>query len=120
MIGTSSADEYLQRHLKHGVWSSLDTDTKVSSLKMAEDDICLFLGRDSVDETRIFQVCAVYEQAVFLAENYDSLASGRVVQSEKIDGVGSATYKNDHEIAYGPRTLAFLNRECIGNQLTRG
>ncbi|QSH40113.1 hypothetical protein P0136_01375 [Lentisphaerota bacterium ZTH] len=120
MISIPAANEYLQRHLKHAAWSAFDDSAKAGALKMAENDVSLFLGIESVDESRIFQLCAVFEQAVFLLENYDSFAAGIIVESEKVDGVGSISYKTGNETVYGPRTLAFLNRECSGNRLGRG
>jgi hypothetical protein len=110
MITTNMADEYFQRHLKAPAWSILSVDKKDAALKMATDDVCLHLDITEVDETNIFQMCAVYEQAVFLAENYDRLAAGNEIESEDIDGIGSRKYRSAKSPNMSQRAMAFLLR----------
>lgn len=111
MIDISVVNEYLALHLQAAFWSSLDADKKNAAFKMACDDVCACLGITEIDPLRIFQVCAVSEQAVFLAENYDELKIKREVKSEKIDGVGSREYRLPENSDFSPRALAFLERE---------
>lgn len=111
MIDISVVNEYLALHLQADFWSSLDTEKKNAAFKMASDDVCACLGISEIDPLRIFQVCAVSEQAVFLAENYDGQKIGREIKSEKIDGVGSREYQLPASSDFSPRALAFLARE---------
>ncbi|MFA6713933.1 MAG: hypothetical protein WC082_04970 [Victivallales bacterium] len=111
MMDISFVNEYLALHLQADFWSSLDADKKSAAFKMASDDVCAWLGISEIDPLRIFQVCAVSEQAVFLAEHYDELNTNRKIVSEKIDGVGTREYQLPVNPAFSPRALAFLERE---------
>ncbi|MDD5697092.1 MAG: hypothetical protein PHH77_00595 [Victivallaceae bacterium] len=120
MINITSVNEYLALHLQADFWSSLDDNKKNAAFKMAVDDVCGCLGITEIDPARIFQICAVGEQAVFLAEHYDSFNSARQITSEKIDGVGTREYNYRPLSAFSPRALAFLEREAGVLNISRG
>lgn len=120
MISIDAVNEYLELHLQADFWSALGADKKNAAFKMAVDDICAYLGIDEVNPIRIFQVCAVAEQSVFLAEHYSSLNAARNIKTEKIDGVGSREYNNRLLSRFSPRALAFLEREAGALNISRG
>jgi len=111
MIEISAVNEYLALHLQADFWTALDSAKKEAAFKMATNDVCAYLGISGIDPLRIFQLCAVSEQAVFLAEHYDELSSLEQVKSEKIDGVGSREYQQRSFANFSPRAIIFLERE---------
>jgi hypothetical protein len=120
MIDINAVNEYLALHLQADFWSALDSGKKNAAFKMATDDICAYLGVSEIDPVRIFQLCAVSEQAVFLAEHYDKLSSADQIKSEKIDGVGSREYHQRSLSNFSPRALTFLERETEVLTISRG
>ena len=110
MLTIENADEYFSRHLQHQQWSALSAEQKDAALKMASDDICGRLKISVLDETCVFQLCAAYEQAVFLASNIDRLTAGTEILSENIDGVGGRTYRAKTDSDFSRRALLFLER----------
>jgi len=120
MINIDAVNEYLALHLQADFWSALNEEKKVAAFKMATDDVCAYLGIAEIDPIRIFQLCAVSEQAVFLAEHYDRLNSTDQVKSEKIDGVGSREYHQRSLSNFSPRALTFLERESEVLTISRG
>jgi hypothetical protein len=112
-ISTTGAGTYLAKHLKTAVWTALSSDQKTAVLAMATDDICCQLNIIAIDETRDNQLNAVYEQAVYLAENFDKINQAQEIQAESIDGAGSRTYKKSAD-AIAPRARMFINREIGG------
>ena len=116
----NAVNEYLALHLQADFWSALTENKKAAAFKMAVDDVCGYLGIAEVDSSRIFQLCAVSEQAVFLAEHYDDLTAVRQVKSEKIDGVGTREYQHNSIPGFSPRALAFLEREAGVLNISRG
>jgi hypothetical protein len=120
MIEINVVNEYLALHLQADFWSALDESKKAAAFKMAVDDVCAYLGIAEIDPVRIFQLCAVSEQAVFLAEYYDKLSSADQIKSEKIDGVGSREYHQRSFSNFGPRAITFLEREAEVTTISRG
>ena len=120
MITIDAVNDYLVLHLQAEFWSSLAENKKNASFKMATDDICAYLGITEIDPARIFQICAVSEQAVFLAEHFSSMNAAAQIKSEKIDGVGSREYQNLSLTSFSPRALAFLEREAGALNISRG
>ena len=112
-ISTTSAGTYLAKHLKTAVWSALSSDQKTAALEMAVNDICCQLGITVIDETRTNQLNAVYEQAVYLAENFDKINQPQAIGSETISGAGSRSYKGNAQ-TIAPRARMFLDRERGG------
>jgi hypothetical protein len=120
MIEINVVNEYLALHLQADFWSALDESKKAAAFKMATDDVCAYLGIAEIDPVRIFQLCAVSEQAVFLAEHYDKLSSADQIKSEKIDGVGSREYHQRSFSNFSPRAITFLEREAEVSTISRG
>ncbi|MDD5729426.1 MAG: hypothetical protein PHV59_12770 [Victivallales bacterium] len=120
MIAIDVVNDYLELHLQADFWSALADDKKNAAFKMAADDICAYLGIPEVEPTRIFQVCAVAEQAVFLAEHYSAMNAVKQVKTEKIEGVGSREYSHRSPANFSPRALAFLEREAGALNISRG
>ncbi|MBU8902652.1 MAG: hypothetical protein KOO69_07925 [Victivallales bacterium] len=120
MIEISAVNEYLTLHLQADFWTALDNTKKNAAFKMATDDVCAYLGIVEIDPLRIFQLCAVSEQAVFLAEHYDKLSAADQIKSEKIDGVGAREYHQRSHASFSPRALTFLERESEVLTITRG
>lgn len=111
MMDINAVNDYLALHMQADFWNTVDSNTKNAAFKMASNDVCAYLGITEIDPLRIFQLCAVSEQTVFLAEHHDDLYPLKQVKSESIDGVGSREYKCDAHSSYSPRALAFLERE---------
>jgi hypothetical protein len=105
---TEQADIYFSKHLASAKWNGLTTEQKESALAMAESDILARLTAESIDETRINQLNAVYEQALFLAVNFDKLQRYDDAEAESIDGVGSKTYRKKKPL-FSERAQQFLD-----------
>jgi len=120
MIDINAVNDYLALHLQADFWTALDSAKKDAAFKMATDDVCAYLGISEIDPLRIFQLCAVSEQAVFLAEHYDKLNSTDQIKSEKIDGVGAREYHQRSHANFSPRALTFLERESEVLTISRG
>lgn len=118
MISLEDATTYFQNHLDGAKWQELGQETRHAALQMAARDVAAKLGRESIDSTRIFQLYAACEQAVFLALD----ESGRhdlLLESEQIDGLGSRKYVQSagNEAGWSPRALRFI--ECELNLFPR-
>lgn len=120
MIEISIVNEYLALHLQADFWSGLAENKKTAAFKMAANDVCAYLGISEIDPIRIFQICAVSEQAVYLAEHYDKLSFTDQIKSEKIDGVGAREYHQRSFSNLSSRAIAFLERESEVLTISRG
>ena len=121
MITIQNADEYFSRNLQKQQWLALSAEQREAALEMASGDICCYLGSSEIEETCIFQVCAVYEQALFLAANISRLNSSVEVLSENIDGVGGKSYRERKNPEFSRRALLFLERATgPATRLNRG
>lgn len=94
----------------------------MAALNMAEQDVAAYLDQYEVDASEQFQYAAVFEQAIFLVENYDRLASGQLIVAEKVDGVGSRSYQHiaSRPLHIAPRALLLLERVNDFCRLSRG
>ncbi len=119
MLTIENADEYFSRHLLQRQWSALSAEQKDAALKMASDDICGRLKISELDETCVFQLCAAYEQAVFLGSNIDNLIAGTEILSENIEGVGGRTYRPKPDSGFSRRALLFLERISVASPVTQ-
>jgi hypothetical protein len=119
MLTIENADEYFSRHLQYQQWVALSAEQKDAALKMASDDICSRLKISDLDETCVFQLCAVYEQAIFLAANIAGLIAGIEILSENIEGVGGRTYRAKQDSEFSRRALLFLERVTIASPITQ-
>jgi hypothetical protein len=120
MANIEFVNDYLALHMQADFWSGLEESKKNAACKMAENDICAYLGVSEIDPERIFQLCALSEQAVFLAEHYSEMNTSRKVKSEKIDGVGSREYQHSSISCFSPRALTFLEKEAGVFNISRG
>lgn len=106
--------EYFNCHLQRKIWQQLNERDQIAAVKMAEIDIMLALGTDTLDLGDLLVFCAVCEQALFLANQVNNSAQQRL-KSESIDGVGKREYfeSTDRKSSNGilsPRSELFLSR----------
>lgn len=83
-------EEYFNCHLQRRSWQSLHNDTKQAAIKMAEDDIKLALGTNTLDIGDLLVFCAVCEQALFLAMR----EANRQIRPRKHGSLKSETIEN--------------------------
>lgn len=124
MFDVSEANEYFENHLKCAFWNSLDLQTRSAALATAQRDLRCHLAAAELDETDIFVYCAVFEQAVYLAEYFDEINAPRQVAAESIDGAGSRTYSTASGDGRPPRlapgAAEYLARYVPVNCVRRG
>jgi len=120
MLDITDADTYFETHLENGFWSSMDSDKRQACLNMAEIDVCAKLAVNEIDSESKFMLNAVYEQAVYLGENYEKVKSFAFVKSESLDGVGSRSYSSSSGISFSKRAQMFLRRISGCRTLSRG
>lgn len=92
---TALAKAALEKHLSHAYWSGLAEATRDAALSMAVDDSLAFVGWRVEEITAAapmlhIVLCAVAEQAVFLARHYEENEGGRIVASESAGGVSQS------------------------------
>ena len=124
-ISMIQVQEYFNCHLQRRSWMQLPADTRQAAVKMAEEDIKLALGVNTLDTGDLLIFCAVCEQALFLALNEAGrpTRSSRhgALKSETIDGVGKREYYDTvpekvtgtvstHTGQLAPRSELFLSR----------
>jgi len=121
MFDLNEANEYFELHLKRSFWDDLSNQTKQAALAAAVNDVKNLLYADELDETDIYIYCAVFEQAVYLAEYYDVLNRPDAVVSESVEGVGSRGYSaaNKH-LRISPAAAGFLERIAPPGRISRG
>jgi hypothetical protein len=120
--------EYFNCHLQRKCWQQLSENEQVAAVKMAEIDIMLALGSDTLDIGDLLVFCAVCEQALFLADQVNKSAAGGILKSESIEGIGKREYFENKSAAkssngiLSPRSELFLSRlPGYGvNRLSRG
>ena len=66
-VSMFQVEEYFNCHLQRRSWQSLHKDTRQAAVKMAEEDVKLALGTNTLDIGDLLIFCAVCEQALFLA-----------------------------------------------------
>ena len=106
--------EYFNCHLQRNNWQKLSENEQTAAVKMAEIDIMLAIGSDTLDIDDLLVFCAVCEQALFLANQVNKSEQQRL-KSESIDGVGKREYfeqsdKNNSNGILSPRSELFLSR----------
>ena len=79
-------NDYLALHLQSDYWNSLSNNKKEYCFIEAKQDVCNYLEIDKIDQQRIFQICALAEQSIHVAND-----------------------RLDFEIS--PKAKAFLDRE---------
>ena len=117
--------EYFRCHLQRRSWQQLPGDTQTAAVKMAEEDIMLALGTDTLDTGDLLVFCAICEQALYLAmaESQRQLHDDKhgSLKSETIEGIGKREYydlpasqhhsrMNNAIGTLAPRSELFLSR----------
>ena len=121
MFDIDEANEYFELHMKRSLWGALSGQKRQAALAAAGNDVKNLLGVNELDETDIYIYCAVFEQAVYLAEYYDVLNRPDRVASESVDGVGGRTYALSGTLArISPTAAGFLERIAPSGRIARG
>ncbi|MEA4863122.1 MAG: hypothetical protein AB7F40_05755 [Victivallaceae bacterium] len=121
MFDINEANEYFELHLKRAFWDDLENQTRQAALTAAINDVKNLLCVDELDETDIYIYCAVFEQAVYLAEYYDVLNRPDLVASESVEGVGSRSYTAaSKHLRIAPAAAGFLERIAPSGRISRG
>ena len=88
--------EYFNCHLQRRLWQQLPSDIQLAAVKMAEEDIMLALGCETLDIGDLLIFCAICEQALYLAisesEKNKATQSRGALKSETIEGIGKREY----------------------------
>ena len=129
-------DEYFVCHLERRRWQNLTAADRTAAAAMAEQDIMAALGLSALDNDDLLLLCAICEQALFLADRHDRTERRRnretgALKAETVDGLGSRSYYQNPDAAAGesekapilaPRTEYFLARHpgYRSNRVTRG
>ena len=102
MLSDSSAENYFSNHLLAAKLATFSAAERQNAVRIANTDICSVLGRMVEDSDPAELIAALCEQAIYLLLNRDTLyeAPDRELASEKIDGLGSRSYRK----STAPRT----------------
>lgn len=96
--------EYFLCHLEKKKWDRLETDDRQAAVAMAEEEITRELGLTAADTDDRLLMCAIAEQAIYLADQYarahaaEERHAGQL-KSESIEGLGSRSYYPKPETA---------------------
>lgn len=85
------ANRYLAAHPGAVRWRTLDSTAQNGALELAAEDIAAYLGASSPDRSDKTHMAAVCEQALWILEK--AARPDPTLASEKIDGVGSRSYR---------------------------
>lgn len=127
--------EYFVCHLDRRRWQGFSALDQTAAATMAEQDIGAALGVNELNPDDLLLLCAVCEQALFLANSHartgrrrESSAGG--LKSETVECLGSRSYypapdqsdASDRSRRLAPRTEYFLARYpgYHSSRLTRG
>ena len=80
----AAVDSYFAAHLDAAFWSGRSAPDKTAAVTMAKNQVLGELGLSAVPDQIPNVVYAIAEQAVFLAQNYDSMKEGKVVTGESV------------------------------------
>ena len=113
MLSDSSIETLLTGHLLAGQLEQFTSAQRSAAIAMANRDVSGELGRPVTDADPEDLRGAVAEQAVFLLLNQEQLLSGgsRELAAERIDGLGSRSYRRNPSPAPGvlaPRAHALI------------
>lgn len=97
MLSDSSAMIYFSSHLMAEKLAGFSAAEKQSAVKLANLDVASLLGREVNDDDPAELVAAVCEEAIHLLFCRDTLYEDpkREIASEKIDGLGSRSYRRN-------------------------
>ena len=108
--------EYFNCHLQRKFWQQLSEKDQTAAVAMAEKDIMLAIGCNSLDLGDLLVFCAVCEQALFLAVQNSKSALHGDLKSETVEGIGKREYFENQSTAsssaglLSPRSELFLSR----------
>ena len=74
----------LAAHIAASFWTARSPEEKTAAVTMAKNQVLGELGLSAVPDQIPNVVYAIAEQAVFLAQNYDSMKEGKVVTGESV------------------------------------
>ena len=105
------AQEYFLCHLERKKWLRINLSDRQAAVALAEEEIMRELGLTSMDTDDRLLMCAVAEQALFLADSYERAhtaeeRSAGQLKSETIEGLGSRSYYPKAETAADSGTFA--------------
>ena len=108
----AAVDTYFEGHLGAAFWGGLTSASKTGAVTMACNDVLGELPGVSLDDLTAdgYAVKAIAEQAVYLAQNYDSMTEGKVTTSESVDGISEGYTLIGSRIGFSFRAEAFLKR----------
>ena len=97
MTSMEWVQDYFVCHLEREKWNNFSLEDRLAAVSMAEDDVMYELGLRELDSTDRLLMCAIAEQALYLAVNRDRARRAAVrttggLKSETIEGLGSRSY----------------------------
>lgn len=123
----SAVDGYFQNHLDSAYWGALSPETRAAACAMAANDVLSSLP--GADLARVkpesSALKAIAEQAVYLARHYETIADGKVLTSEGVEGISASYTLIGSTFGLSVRAQSFISlavREETGGtaRLTRG
>jgi hypothetical protein len=123
----SAVDGYFSAHLDSGYWLSVNEDTRAAACAMAANDVLSALP--GADLARVkpgsYALKAIAEQSVYLARHYETIADGKVLTSEGVEGISASYTLIGSTFGLSSRAQTFIKRavrEEMGGtaRLTRG
>ena len=119
MVSINALNAFFNEHLLKMEYFAFDSEARLAALRMAERDIASEIGREP-DENEYLELAAVGEQTVHLLRHGGD-GAGQELASERVEGVGSRTYRKTGLPAVAPRARRYL-RALLGAtvKLARG
>ncbi len=119
MLSDSTIETFLTGHLLADKLTDFTADQQSAAIAMANRDISGELGRPVTDADPEDLHAAVAEQAIYLLLNQAELLSGggREVAAERIEGLGSRTYRPSRKCSgsvLSPRAQALIAGHLAG------
>ena len=111
MIDINALNAFFNEHLLKVEYFSFSAEARLAALRMAENDIASELGR-APEEEEYLELAAVGEQTVHLLRHGGD-GAGTQLASEKVEGVGSRTYRKSDLPSIAPRARRYL-RALLG------
>lgn len=122
-----AVDAYFSNHLDKGYWIALPEDTRNAACEMAVNDVLSVLPGEDFEKVGANSCAlkAIAEQAVYLARNYESIADGKVLTSEGVEGISASYTLIGSTFGLSSRAQSFIKRaarEISGNtaRISRG
>lgn len=122
-----AVDGYFANHLDSAYWGALPPETRNAACAMAANDVLSALP--GADLARVkpgsSALKAIAEQSVYLARHYETIADGKVLTSEGVEGISASYTLIGSTFGLSSRAQTFIKRavrEEMGGttRLTRG